>query len=550
MEVKDVSTNNLAIGDLPDSLRVIAEGIKKMISFSPEVVRDLVMDAGVTESDLLPYSDFEHSVTDSYGRKLVFDGGFFEIMVMSWCPGDLSSIHDHGYTQWGAVQIFGALEHTSFILLDKKIEILSKEMVKEGETNKVSHDLIHQMGNFSKGNILSLHIYGNYSMNEHITSDSRNFNLRSTSIEKVDGGAFFALPRKYIKEKKPLKGSDLVSWLRNQLGLISRVERAIEGNVFHNEIKLEDLKKEISDKKIYNWLLTETNKLTDDKGHYVDSKYWGYLKDELIKLASSQLKDMEELRLQDSFDRYAQLYDKVIGKPCLDGFMKQYLKYFFENYISNMESCEVLSIGCGTGLIEEYIINELRIKKDNLLGFDLSAAMVEVASKKINAFQGNVLEMDKLNKKWNVAFSGLNVLQYLSHEHFEESIRNIASKMELDGYFVGDFITPDHIRWYPNRIVSDDLQVISLRTPELIEKEGFTYQRSEILNIQLDEEKMIVYYSGKHDRYLPSLKTVRETFKKYFMGKIDIFDPVSGMIRVDDQQETTHSTRYVVIARF
>jgi len=34
------------------------------------------------------------------------------------------------------------------------------------------------------------------------------------------------------------------------------------------------------------------------------------------------------------------------------------------------------------------------------------------------------------------------------------------------------------------------------------------------------------------------------------MGKIDIFDPVSGMIRVDDQQETTHSTRYVVIARF
>jgi len=550
MEVKDVSTNNLAIGDLPDSIKVIADGINKMKAFSPEFISKIVKDARVTESDILPFSDFEHSAADSYGRKVIFDGGFFEIMVMSWCPGDFSSIHDHGYTQWGAVQAFGPLEHASYILLDNKIKILSKEPVKKGAVHSVSHDLIHQMGNFSKENILSLHVYGNYSMNKHITSDSRNFNLRSFSIEKVDGGAFLAHPSKEINEQEPLKGSDLVSWLRNQLGLIDRVEKAVKGNAFHNEISLNDLKKEISDEKIYNWILTEVNRLTDDKGHYVDSKYWGYLKDELIKLAAFQLKDKEDSKMLDSFDKYAQLYDKVIGKPCLDGFMKRYLEYFFDNYISNRENCEVLSIGCGTGLVEEYLIKELRIKKDNLLGFDLSAAMVEVASKKINASQGNVLEIEALNKKWNVAFSGLNVLQYLDHTDFEAAIRNIASKMNVDGYFVGDFITPDHIRWYPNRIVSDDQKVVSLRTPELIEKEGFTYQRSEILNIQLEDEKMNVYYSGKHDRYLPSLKTVRDTFKKHFMGKIDIFDPASGMIKVDDQQETTHSTRYVVIARF
>ncbi|MBK8652429.1 MAG: hypothetical protein IPN20_00430 [Haliscomenobacter sp.] len=51
---------------------------------------------------ITPWADFDHPDADSYGRKMAYKGPNFEIMVMSWKPGDFSSIHDHGHTQWGS----------------------------------------------------------------------------------------------------------------------------------------------------------------------------------------------------------------------------------------------------------------------------------------------------------------------------------------------------------------------------------------------------------------------------------------------------------------
>ena len=99
---------------LPDSLRFIIEKLEERKEWKPAEVRRVVLEAGVKQEDLLPWADYGHPASDSYGRRLIYQEGNFEMMAMSWAPGDFSAIHDHGHTQWGAVQVFGPAEHATF----------------------------------------------------------------------------------------------------------------------------------------------------------------------------------------------------------------------------------------------------------------------------------------------------------------------------------------------------------------------------------------------------------------------------------------------------
>ena len=107
----------------------------------------LLKDSDISEDDLLSYADFEHHPQDSYGRKMVYKGPNFEIMVMSWKDGDFSAIHDHGHTIWGAVKIFGKAEHATFRWEDERLSTLARWQVSTGDVLGVGHSLIHQMGN-------------------------------------------------------------------------------------------------------------------------------------------------------------------------------------------------------------------------------------------------------------------------------------------------------------------------------------------------------------------------------------------------------------------
>ena len=147
------------IEELPSCLQEIANNLIKMNTLRPKQVRQVVIDASIQPEVLMPWSDFTHSTADSYGRRLVYDGGFFEMMVMSWCPGDVSAIHDHGYTEWGAVQIFGPAEHATFLVQDDEITCLSRTLLKAGQTMGVGHHWFIKWAIRHKINALLLSIF-------------------------------------------------------------------------------------------------------------------------------------------------------------------------------------------------------------------------------------------------------------------------------------------------------------------------------------------------------------------------------------------------------
>jgi hypothetical protein len=198
------------------------------------------------------------------------------------------------------------------------------------------------------------------------------------------------------------------------------------------------------------------------------------------------------------------------------------------------------------------MLDEVGISPQNLAAFDLSPSMVETAVQFrgiTTAKVGNVLEMSaEMYGLHDVLYAGLNVFQYLPADKLDDALERTAACTKEGGYFVTDFITPDHIRWYPNLMISADRKTFSLRTPQLIQKDYQMYQRSDIINVTWDTEdgSLKINDSGLHQRWLAPMSRIIEAIEKHF-PRVRVFDAVT-MEELPRHADTSPSTRYVVIA--
>lgn len=208
---------------LPPSIQSLVEKIEAAQELTPATARDFLRGAHISVSDLEPWSDFEHPKTDSYGRKLVYDGGFFELMVMSWIDGDMASIHDHGHTQWGAVQVYGQIEHAVFKVEDGVLITADRRDFEVNSVVAVGHDLIHQMGNVGQEPYLTLHLYGCHGCKGNVTADARLYELDEGKIQLTSGGVFFNLPESDVAQRLDAPPADFPTALRYKVELLKRL---------------------------------------------------------------------------------------------------------------------------------------------------------------------------------------------------------------------------------------------------------------------------------------------------------------------------------------
>jgi SAM-dependent methyltransferase len=303
-------------------------------------------------------------------------------------------------------------------------------------------------------------------------------------------------------------------------------------------------------------LVAELDAKTSESGHHTDSAWWADLNavarrwaraaSQAERASGSELQD----RQRDSFASYAEMYDSVIGQPCLDSFMARFIRDFFREHVPEPERTKLLSIGCGTGLVEAHMVSQHGVRVENLLGFDLSEAQIGVARKRgLRAEVGDCLAMSpELYGEHDVAFAGLNVFHYLPGSRLAEAIGRTASVLRPGGFFIGDFICPDHIRWYPHVLFGGACRrIISLRTPRLVEASGRLFQESSIVNLDFRNERVALNDAGTHRRHLPAMLRVRQLFEGTF-EHVELFDAAS-MKSLPRDADTCASTRYVVVAR-
>jgi len=66
------------------SVENLVKTLESLEEFTPESVHEVVSECDIGIEDLRDWIDYDYPVSDSYGRKMVHDGGFFEVMLMCW----------------------------------------------------------------------------------------------------------------------------------------------------------------------------------------------------------------------------------------------------------------------------------------------------------------------------------------------------------------------------------------------------------------------------------------------------------------------------------
>lgn len=226
----EFANNKTSVEQLPDSLQSLIFLLSQTSNITSNRVAQSLLQANIDQVDLMDWATFDHPVTDGYGRQLVYDGGYFEIMVMSWMPGDISAIHDHGQAQWGAVQCFGGAIHTIYSLVGDKLSTEAEIPLFPSQIVQVNHSLIHQMSNCSQERFLSLHVYGCYDRQEQITGDTRIFDLLEGKIQYTNGGVFFCLPEAEISRRGRDISADRLTTLQHHQQMRDRVTRILESS--------------------------------------------------------------------------------------------------------------------------------------------------------------------------------------------------------------------------------------------------------------------------------------------------------------------------------
>lgn len=210
----------------------IAEIEKLLIQKRLTIVdaKELIGKYQFLQDDFIGLDEFDHPMDHSYGRTLIWKENTWELMLMSWNPGDYSMIHDHGGAQLGVVQIFGELTHSVYNVNQLQINKLKEEVLMSGEILGVTNDMIHQMGNESNKKALSLHFYYSPNESEKITANTRLYDVANERVILVDGGAFYALPEEGIKEvlNGLTSNSDLFQQENDRLK--SRIQRINDGS--------------------------------------------------------------------------------------------------------------------------------------------------------------------------------------------------------------------------------------------------------------------------------------------------------------------------------
>lgn len=184
---------------IPGSLLRIIQYVTEKKQCSSDMISHIMKDSNIQIEDLNNFIRYDHPAHESYGRNLIWNGGFFKILLMTWNPGDFTAAHDHGSVEWGAVQFYGNFKHITFEYENEKLITRDETIMRDGEIAPVNSNLIHQMGNHSEKAIFSLHIYGSKNLDKNISQGSRIFDLVNNKIQITDGQAFLQLPDSLIK---------------------------------------------------------------------------------------------------------------------------------------------------------------------------------------------------------------------------------------------------------------------------------------------------------------------------------------------------------------
>jgi hypothetical protein len=207
---------------LPAALRSLVDRLERAGALTPATARDFLAESEIYAADLEPWTDFGHPRAESFGRRQVYDGRFFELDVQSWIDGDVSAIHRHADSEGGAVRVYGAAEHAVFRHADGALTTRDRRVVPSGSVIAVAAGLVHQLGNVGQEPFLTLQLHGRRGREGSGARNSLVYDLDGGEVQRTGAGAFFDLPETEVLERRDGPEPDFPTYVRHQVELLKR----------------------------------------------------------------------------------------------------------------------------------------------------------------------------------------------------------------------------------------------------------------------------------------------------------------------------------------
>ena len=96
-----------------------------------------------------------------YGRSMVLQNGYFELIAMNWGSHATSLPHDHGTSEGWVRVISGAVCHGIYKSRSDggELRLVSEQLIDAGTIFRAPKGLVHHMGNGSSQPTVTLHCY-------------------------------------------------------------------------------------------------------------------------------------------------------------------------------------------------------------------------------------------------------------------------------------------------------------------------------------------------------------------------------------------------------
>lgn len=131
-----------------------------------------------------------HFCNDSYARNLVCRTPRFDMLILCWKPGHVTTIHDHAGSL-NVTRVFsGTLTARSFDAYDRPepgkilVRKTEEETLGKGDFSSVDFAGIHQLANTSQGELVTVHVYArplkDITVYDTATGDAKRVALRYT----------------------------------------------------------------------------------------------------------------------------------------------------------------------------------------------------------------------------------------------------------------------------------------------------------------------------------------------------------------------------------
>jgi SAM-dependent methyltransferase len=244
----------------------------------------------------------------------------------------------------------------------------------------------------------------------------------------------------------------------------------------------------------------------------------------------------------------AKLYEGKMAK-IFDAMYQVFINYdeeylFYNRFLKEINSKNVLEIGCGTGnLAKRFISNN-----HDYLGIDLSASMLKIAIERNP--KGNFIEADMRNFKINspkdsILITGRTTSYLISNNDIHTTFSSVYKNLSPNGIFIFDFI--DANRYIPFVLKNKDIKHEALVNGKL-------YSRTENWIPTPKSENFMLDWSAQYYKINNNKKTLISkdfsTVRVFTLNEIQLFLHQNGfeIIKTIDRKTYAYDT-FVILSK-